>query len=209
MADEARRKAAQAAKIAFAREKYETRQPPDALPDKDEQARSGRFMVWYGWKDIIAEPFSPIFIARAYTFQCANINPKNQHRCEREVCLGSQYCAQHLYLLGIKVHMKYKYNDTSDVVDRVEKVTLEKEFPNDSIVLRLHGEFLDQAEHLERYQKKNKCGPHEFGFRDRNRDKYIYIDLCRSSNEAGYLPVRADGNLYIDLESINFDNPNN
>ena len=62
---------------------------------------------------------------------------------------------------------------------------------------------------MRRYQKKNKCGPHEFGFRDRNRDKYIYIDLARSSNEAGYLPVRADGIFYIDLESINFDNPNN
>ena len=82
-------------------------------------------------------------------------------------------------------------------------------FSKDSIVLRLHGEFLNQAQHLQRYQKKNKCGPHEFGFRHRNENKYIYIDLCRSSNEAGYLPVCESVNLYIDLDTINFDNPNN
>jgi hypothetical protein len=40
---------------------------------------------------------------------------------------------------------------------------------------------------LRRYQKKNWCGPHEFGFKARNSDKYIYVDLVRSSNEAGYL----------------------
>ena len=62
---------------------------------------------------------------------------------------------------------------------------------------------------MQRYQKKNKCGPHEFGFRHRKENKYIYINLARSSNEAGYLPVRDNGNLYIDLDSIDFDNPNN
>ena len=206
MADEARQRAAIAAKRAYARQQYEQRQPA-AIPNKEDQPRSGRFMVWYGWKDIEDEPMFPIFIARAYTFQCENINPKNQHRCRREVCIASQYCSQHLELLGIEVHMKYKR--ASEVVDYVEKVTVTKDFPKDSIVLRLHGEFFDQEEHLDRYQKKNKCGPHEFGFRHRTENKYIYIDLCRSSNEAGYLPIRDNGNLYIDLDTVNFDNPNN
>jgi hypothetical protein len=202
MADEAR----ELAMRAFAREQYEKRPQVD-LPNKENQPRSGRFMIWYGWKDTVQEPYFPGFIARAYTFQCENINPKNQHRCRREVCIASQYCSQHLFLLGIEVHMIYKCG--SEVVDHVEKITVTREFPKDSIVLRLHGEFLDQAAHLERYQKKNKCGPHEFGIRDRKENKYIYIDLVRSSNEAGYLPIRENGNLYIDLDTINFDNPNN
>ena len=109
------------------------------------------------------------------------------------------------------------YKRGSEVVDYVEKVTVEKSFrdpreiifPKDSIVLRLYGELINQAQHIQRYQKKNKCGPHEFGFRHRKENKYIYIDLARSSNEAGYLPVRDNGNLYIDLDSIDFDNPNN
>jgi hypothetical protein len=60
-------------------------------------------MIWYGWKDMVQEPLYPKFIARAYSFQCANINPKIQHLCRREVRLGSQYCSQHLQLLGIDV----------------------------------------------------------------------------------------------------------
>ena len=124
MADEARQRAAELAKRAYAREQYEKRQPPN-LPPYQDQPRSARYMIWYGWKDMVrGEPLYPKFIARAYTFQCANINPKNQHRCEREVCLGSQYCSQHLELLGIKVHMVYKRG--SEVVDYVEKVTVEK-----------------------------------------------------------------------------------
>ena len=214
MADEARQRAAELAKRAYAREKYEQRQPA-AIPNVRDQPRSGRWMIWYGWKDMVQDAYYPKFIARAYTFQCANINPKNQHRCKREVCLGSQYCSQHLELLGIKVHMVYKRG--SEVVDYVEKVTVQKSlsdpreiiFPKDSIVLRLYGEFITQAQHMQRYQKKNKCGPHEFGFRHRKENKYIYIDLARSSNEAGYLPVRENGNLYIDLDTIDFDNPNN
>ena len=70
---------------------------------------------------------------------------KNQHRCEREVCLGSQYCAQHLELLGIEVHMKYKYGGSSDVVDYVEKVTVLRDFPKifDAIGFKLGTEFPD------------------------------------------------------------------
>ena len=204
--DEALKRAVLAAKRAFARDQYENKFTKPVIPNIDDQPRSARWLIWYGWKDITPEPYFPRFIARAYTFQCANINPKNQHRCEREVCLGSQYCAQHLELLGIEVHMKYKYGGSSDVVDYVEKVTVLRDFPKDSIILKLYGEMLNMKEHLKRYQKKNKCGPHELGFRERNRDRYIYIDLCRSSNEAGYLPVRADtGNLYIDLDNISFD----
>ena len=64
------------------------------------------------------------------------------------------------------------YKRGSEVVDYVEKVTVEKSlrdprpiiFAKDSIVLRLYGEFINQAQHIQRYQKKNKCGPHEFGF---------------------------------------------
>ena len=146
----------------------------------------------------------PILAAKPYTFQCSNINPDNNLRCKREVCIGSQYCTQHLRLLGIALDVEYK-NPPSKVIDHVNKVDIIKPFDKDSIVLRLHGEFLSEEEHLRRYQKKNWCGPHEFGFKARNSDKYIYIDLVRSSNEAGYLPVSEDGNLYIDINAINFD----
>ena len=75
MADEARQRAAELAKRAYAREQYEKRQPA-AIPNVREQGRSGRWMIWYGWKDMVQDAYYPKFIARAYTFQCANINPK-------------------------------------------------------------------------------------------------------------------------------------
>jgi hypothetical protein len=150
MAEKAREKKAEEAKRAFAREQYEKRQPAN-IPNKEDQPHSGRFMIWFGWKDMVQEPHYPKFIARAYTFQCANINPKNQHRCEREVCLENQYCSKHLELLSIKVHMVYKPG--SEVVGHVEKVSLIKKlgdtrtvlFGKYSIVLNLYGEFIDQA----------------------------------------------------------------
>ena len=70
--------------------------------------------------------------------------------------MGSQYCAQHLELLGIKVHMVYKYGGSSDVVDHVEKVTVLREFPKDSIILRLFFFTKTQALSYQKY-RKNKC----------------------------------------------------
>ena len=78
MADAARQRAAIAAKRAYARQQYEQRQPA-AIPNKEDQPRSRRFLIWYGWKDIVQEPIFPIFIGRAYTFQCENINPNNKN----------------------------------------------------------------------------------------------------------------------------------
>jgi hypothetical protein len=202
--DDMRRRARNEAKMKYAREQYESRPARDELPDSRDQPYSGRFFIWYGWKDKVREPIYPINYTHAYTFQCSNINPDTNLRCKREVCIGSQYCTQHLRLLGISLDVVYKAN--TSIIDRVRKVEITKAFDKDSIVLRLHGEFLSEEDHLKRYQKKNACGPHEFGFKARNRDKYIYIDLVRSSNEAGYLPVSDDGNLYIDINGINFDN---
>jgi hypothetical protein len=202
--DDMQRRARNEAKMKYAREQYEARPARDELPDSRDQPYSGQFFIWYGWKDKVREPIYPINYTHAYTFQCSNINPDTNLRCKREVCIGSQYCTQHLRLLGISLDVVYKAN--TSIIDRVRKVEITKTFDKDSIVLRLHGEFLSEEDHLKRYQKKNACGPHEFGFKARNRDKYIYIDLVRSSNEAGYLPVSDDGNLYIDINGINFDN---
>ena len=47
MADAARERAAELAKRAYARQQYEQRQPA-AIPNKEDQPRSARFLVWYG-----------------------------------------------------------------------------------------------------------------------------------------------------------------
>ena len=66
--DEALKRAVLAAKRAFARDQYENKMKTTAIPSMDEQPRSARWIIWYGWKDILPEPIFPKFLARAYTF---------------------------------------------------------------------------------------------------------------------------------------------
>ena len=74
--DEALKRAVLAAKRAFARDQYENKLNIPAIPDIHEQARSARWVIWYGWKDITPEPMFPRFLARAYTF--INIDVKEK-----------------------------------------------------------------------------------------------------------------------------------
>ena len=59
--DEALKRAVLAAKRAFARDQYDNKLTIPALPNIEDQPRSARWMIWYGWKDVVQEPIFPNF----------------------------------------------------------------------------------------------------------------------------------------------------
>jgi hypothetical protein len=61
-------------------------------------------------------------------------------------------------------------------------------------------------EHLRRYQRDDRTGPHEFGFE--YNGKYRFLDFVRYDNEAMYLKISTDedkANLYFDLNDHHFE----
>ena len=84
-------------------------------------------------------------------------------RCKNEVCLGSDLCVQHLEYVGISVTTKYKRG--SRVVDKISRVYTKRFYKKDELVLRLYNEHLSSQDHIDRYQRADRTGPHEFGFK--------------------------------------------
>ena len=125
-------------------------------------ATSGRYFIWYGWKDRKTGKY-PTFTAKIQVLQCSHIF-KNGDRCKKDVCLGSDLCVDHLQMVGINTLAKYKYGATSRVVDTIQRVYVNREYQKDELVLRLYHEVLLLEEHLRRYQLDDRTGPHEFGF---------------------------------------------
>jgi hypothetical protein len=81
---------------------YQTRDDNDVTVIRnDPQPRSGRYLIWYGWKDDRTTGEFPKHVIKILTFQCSHIF-KNGIRCRKEVCLGSDLCVDHLNWIGIK-----------------------------------------------------------------------------------------------------------
>ena len=59
--DEALKRAVLASKRAFARDQYENKIKTPEIPSMEDQPRSARWMIWYGWKDITPDPIFPDF----------------------------------------------------------------------------------------------------------------------------------------------------
>ena len=167
------------------------------------QPLSGRFFVWYGWKDARRSGVFPKYTGKLRSLQCSHMF-KNGNRCGKEVCLGTDLCVDHLQMIGISVTTKYKPN--SRVVDTISRVYTNRKYNKDELVLRLLGEFLNKDDHIERYQIEDRAGPHEFGFKDGNN--YLYVDTVNMSNEAVYMRVSADKkykpNLKFKLDLIDY-----
>ena len=94
----------------------------DAVPLKrnEPQPLSGRYFIWYAWKNARRSGVFPSSLAKIKTLQCSHMF-KNGTRCKKEVCLGSDLCVDHLEMIGIQVTTKYKPN--SRVVDTISKVS--------------------------------------------------------------------------------------
>jgi hypothetical protein len=105
----------------------------------------------------------PIFTAKIVVLQCSHIF-KNGDRCKKDVCLGSDLCVDHLEMVGITTISKYRYRATSRVVDTIKRVFVNRDYQENELVLRLYNENLTLQQHLERYQRDDRTGPHEFGF---------------------------------------------
>ena len=90
----------------------------------------------------------------------------------------------------IDIQVTTKYKPHSRVVDTISKVYTIRPFKKYELVLRLFGEFLNKDEHNQRYQEKDRSGPHEFGFK--NGDNYLFVDTVQMNNEAAYMKVSAD-----------------
>ena len=56
----------------------------------DPQPTSGRYFIWYGWKNARRSGVFPLFVQKIKTYQCSHMF-KNGNRCKKEVCLGSDY----------------------------------------------------------------------------------------------------------------------
>ena len=132
------------------------------------QPLSGRFFIWYGWKDESRSGVFPKYTGNLRTLTCSHMF-KNGDRCLKEVCLGTDLCVDHLQMIGISVTTKYKRN--SRVVDTISRVYTNRKYNKDDLVIRLYGEYLNKDDHIARYQKEDRAGPHEFGFKD--GDNYI------------------------------------
>ena len=83
------------------------------------QPRSGRFFIWYGWNDDRHTGEFPRYVAKILTHQCSHMF-KNGVRCQKEVCLGSDLCVDHLNWIGIEAKAKYK--PKSNVVDTISRI---------------------------------------------------------------------------------------
>jgi len=189
-----------------ARQQYAARNNPLNAPlmARPPMATSGRYFIWYGWKDRKTSKY-PTFTAKIQVLQCSHIF-KNGDRCKKDVCLGSDLCVDHLQMVGINTLAKYKYGATSRVVDTIQRVYVNCEYEKDELVLRLYHEVLSLEEHLRRYQLDNRTGPHEFGFE--YNGKYRFLDFVQYDNEAMYLKISTDedrANLYFDLNNTHFE----
>ena len=189
--------------------------PPQNRPNRvavnnpfNNNAKSGRYLIWYGWQNLINpnQPnIMPAFVGHMETFQCSAILPNtNGVRCTKRVVLGSDTC--HYHLRGIKLNKVYKSNNHSNVVDRVTNITATQQFNIGEIVMNLHAELLTTAQHIQRYQDPNRCGPHEFAFRNaHNHNQMYYIDCTLFGSEGEYVPIDdVNGNVYLDMNQQHF-----
>ena len=113
---------------------------------------SGRYLIWYGWRDLINPNIPgifPAFVAKMETFQCSAILPNtNGVRCTKHVVMGSDVC--HLHLRGVRAQKAYKYH--SFVIDTIISVRATQAFHIGDVVMQLHAELLTEAQHVQRYQ---------------------------------------------------------
>ena len=79
----------------------------------------------YGWKDERRSGVFPKFTAKLRTLQCSHMF-KNGVRCQKEVCLGSDLCVDHLQMMDIQVTTKYKHE--SRVVNKILRVYTNRAF---------------------------------------------------------------------------------
>jgi hypothetical protein len=74
--------------------------------------------------------------------------------------MGSDTC--HLHLRGIRANKVYKSNHHSNVIDTIVNITATQQFNIGEVVMQLHAELLTTAQHVQRYQDPNRCGPTQF-----------------------------------------------
>ena len=168
---------------------------------------SGRYLIWYGWRDLINPNIPgifPAFVAKMETFQCSAILPNtNGVRCTKRVVMGSDVC--HLHLRGVRAQKTYIYH--SFVVDTIISVRATQAFHIGDVVMQLHAELLTEAQHVARYQDPDRCGPHEFAFRNtHNHNQIYYIDCSIFCSEGDFLPIDDNnGNVYLDMNQQHFN----
>ena len=85
-------------------------------------------------------------------------------RCHRKTVLGTDFCFAHLVKYGIKEIPSYKSNHKSRVIDTISKIVCVGNFYENQKVFPIYGERLSPQQHIQRYQRYDRCGPQEFAF---------------------------------------------
>jgi hypothetical protein len=117
--------------------------------------------------------------------------------------MGSDVC--HLHLRGIRAQKAYKHG--SFVIDTIISVRASQPFNAGDIVMSLHAELLTTAQHVQKYQDPDRCGPHEFAFRNtHNHKKIYYVDCSLFCSKGDFLTIdNANGNVYNVVSIIAYD----
>ena len=134
------------------------------------------------------------------THQCSKMLLDGS-RCHRKTVLGSDFCFAHLAKLGIREIPIYKSNHKSRVIDRISRIISVGNFFENQKVFAIYGERLSPKEHIQRYQRYDRCGPQEFAFVKKPHDSHAtYLDFAQISNTFEFIKFSTDGNCYIDYE---------
>ena len=134
------------------------------------------------------------------TFQCSKMLLDGS-RCHRKTVLGTDYCFAHLAKLGIREIPIYKSNHKSRVIDTISRIISVGNFFENQKVFSIYGELLSPQEHIQRYQRYDRCGPQEFAFIKKPHGSHAtYLDFAQISNSFEFIKFSANGNCYIDYE---------
>ena len=168
----------------------------------DNQPKSGRYFIWYGWRDKVdanSPDTLPLSFMRNLTLRCAHIDPVDHIQCAKQVALCSEYCHIHLNAIGIHIDTTYK-TKSPRTIQSINGVFSTTDFSKNDIVFRIYYEDIDKDEHEARYQIPDRSGPHELVLKSKTNNKFLYIDFARMASEIDFIKIDNNkGNLYLDI----------